>query len=315
MSILFFSYSHRDEQLRDELQTHLAPLQREGLIESWHDRRISAGDELDHAISRNLEDADIILLLVSPYFLASDYCYDMEMARAMERHHAGTARVIPIILQPCDWQSAPFGKLMAVPKDGKPITKFPNLHDGFLEVAQAIRAIVQSSGRASPAAPKIQTNTPNQPGGATTALRSSNLRVKKQFTDHDRDNFREEGFEYIATLFEGSLRELETRNPDISTRFRRIDGNRFTAMIYRGGKCVSQCSVALGDMFGQSITYSSDANATNSMNDGLNIVDDGTTLSFTSFGMSSFGNAQRKQLTLQGAAESFWSHLIRPLQQ
>src|SRR5262249_6285750 len=119
MATLFFSYSHRDEDLRDELETHLAALKRQGVIETWHDRRIGAGQEVDNTISEHLEDADIILLLVSPYFIASDYCYDVEMARAMERHDAKLARVIPVILHPCDWHNLPFGKLLATPKDGK----------------------------------------------------------------------------------------------------------------------------------------------------------------------------------------------------
>ena len=121
MTELFFSYSHNDEALRNELETHLSMLKRQGVIAVWHDRRIGAGQEVHGQISEHLERADIILL-VSPYFLASDYCYETEMTRAMERHHQGTARVIPVILHPCDWQGAPFGKLLAVPTDGKPVS-------------------------------------------------------------------------------------------------------------------------------------------------------------------------------------------------
>src|ERR1044072_2186300 len=100
MAVAFFSYSHRDEALRDELEVHLATLKRQGLIEAWHDRRITAGDDFAGVISEHLERADIILLLVSPYFLNSNYCYDVEMTRALERHREKTARVIPVILQP-----------------------------------------------------------------------------------------------------------------------------------------------------------------------------------------------------------------------
>lgn len=86
MSTLFFSYSHRDETLRDALEVHLSMLKCQGVITTWHDRRIGAGREFDQEISQHLEEADVILLLVSPDFLASDYCYEKEMARAMERH-------------------------------------------------------------------------------------------------------------------------------------------------------------------------------------------------------------------------------------
>ena len=81
MNTIFFSYSHRDEELRNELEIHLQALQRQGLIETWHDRRIPAGDDVHHSISAQLESASIILLLVSPYFIASDYCYDVEMSQ------------------------------------------------------------------------------------------------------------------------------------------------------------------------------------------------------------------------------------------
>ena len=140
---LFFSYSHRDELLRDELEVHLAALKRQGVISTWHDKRLQAGDDIDQHISQQLEEADIILLLVSPYFISSDYCYEVEMQRALERHQNGAARVIPVILHPCDWQKTPFGKLRATPPDGKPISKFPNPHDAFLSVTQDIRAAAQ----------------------------------------------------------------------------------------------------------------------------------------------------------------------------
>src|SRR5690349_10195100 len=93
---LFYSYSHKDEALRKRLETHLSLLQNEGVISGWHDRRIAAGTEWDGAISENLDNAGIILLLVSADFLASRYCRDVEIKRAMERHEAGTARVIPV---------------------------------------------------------------------------------------------------------------------------------------------------------------------------------------------------------------------------
>jgi hypothetical protein len=139
MISLFFSYSHRDENLRNELETHLSVLKRQGVIQTWHDRRITAGSEIDSSISENLENAQIILLLVSSYFLASDYCYDIEMSRAMEKHREGSACVIPVILHPCDWRNAPFGSLRATPTDGKPVSMFANQHEAFAIIAKDIR--------------------------------------------------------------------------------------------------------------------------------------------------------------------------------
>ncbi|WP_437760199.1 TIR domain-containing protein [Sorangium sp. So ce1389] len=140
---LFFSYSHRDEALRDELETHLALLKREGLLQTWHDRRIGAGDEWAGQIDRNLDEADVILLLVSADFLASDYCFDKEMKRALARHDAGQARVIPVILRKTDWHSAPFARLLALPKDERPVTLWQDRDEAWTDVALGIRRAIE----------------------------------------------------------------------------------------------------------------------------------------------------------------------------
>lgn len=116
----FISYSHKDESLRAEFEAHLKLLHRQGLLDLWHDRIIGAGTEWVEQINENIERADVILLLVSADFIASDYCYDKEMKRAMERH-GNMARVIPVIIRDCKWQSAPFGKLQALPTGGKAV--------------------------------------------------------------------------------------------------------------------------------------------------------------------------------------------------
>lgn len=141
---LFYSYSHRDERLRDELDTHLKLLQREGLIEVWHDRQIAPGQAWDEEINANLESADIILLLISANFIASDYCYGVEMQRAIERDASGEARVVPVILRDVDWQGAPFGKLQALPKNGKPIMTWSSRDSAWKDVSLGIRRVVQA---------------------------------------------------------------------------------------------------------------------------------------------------------------------------
>src|SRR5216684_9393103 len=110
---ILFCYAREDELLLNKLKTQLRPLQRQGLIDVWHDRDISAGTEWEREINQRLNEAEIILLLVSPDFMDSDYCYGIEMKRAIERHQRGEALVIPVILRPVYWQGAPFGKLQA----------------------------------------------------------------------------------------------------------------------------------------------------------------------------------------------------------
>jgi hypothetical protein len=140
---LFLSYSHKDERLRDELAKHLKLLERQQVISAWHDRDISAGTEWASQISEHLETAKVILPLISADFLASDYCYDIELARAMERHELGEARIIPVILRPVDWTNAPFGKLQALPNNAKPITTWENQDLAFENVVKGIRLVCE----------------------------------------------------------------------------------------------------------------------------------------------------------------------------
>ncbi len=94
---LFYSYSHRDEAFRQELEAHLSFLRRGNLIAEWHDRKIDAGDEWKAQIDHHIGTADIVLLLVSADFIASDYCWGEETTKALARHERGEARVIPVI--------------------------------------------------------------------------------------------------------------------------------------------------------------------------------------------------------------------------
>lgn len=317
MSKLFFSYSHKDEALRNDLEIHLAPLKREGLISAWHDRRITAGSDLGHAISAEIEEARIIVLLVSPYFLASDYCMDREMARALERHAEGTAAVIPVILHPCDWQSSRFGHLLATPTDGKPVSMFANPHEAFAIVARDIR---QVATKMAVAAGIVEKPVTAPESGAVvadvSAPRSSNLRIRRRFDDHEKDGFLEDGYEYIARFFEGSLQELERRNPQIKTRFKRLTATSFSASIYESGRRVAQCSVWYGAPLGSpGIAYShSDEGQRNSFNELLGVTDDGFTLQFKPAGMHWRGDRREATLSAQGAAELYWSLFIAPLQ-
>jgi len=135
---LFFSYSHKDEGLRNELETHLKLLQRQGMIDTWYDNKIEAGEEWKQKIDENLERADIILLLVSADFIASDYCYEKEMTRALERHENREAHVIPVIIRDVNWSRAPFAKLQALPKGGKAVELWEHKDSAWRNVSEGI---------------------------------------------------------------------------------------------------------------------------------------------------------------------------------
>ncbi|MDZ8105361.1 MAG: toll/interleukin-1 receptor domain-containing protein [Nostoc sp. DedQUE12a] len=137
---VFFSYSHADELLKNELVKNLSILKRQGVISTWDDRQIPPGGEWNQLINENLNAADIILLLVSSDFIHSDYCYDVEVTTAIQRHEAGEACVIPILLRSVDWDNAPFGKLQALPKNALPVRSWNNQDDAFTNVAQGIKS-------------------------------------------------------------------------------------------------------------------------------------------------------------------------------
>ena len=140
---LFYSYSHKDEEYRGELETHLKLMQRQSLIDTWHDRKIMPGENWKGKIDDNLERADIILLLVSADFIASDYCYDLEMGRALERENNGEAKVIPVIVRDVNWDNAPFARLQALPKDGKAVKLWKDKDTAWRNVSEGIEELVE----------------------------------------------------------------------------------------------------------------------------------------------------------------------------
>ena len=138
---VFFAYSREDEELLNELVKHLRPLQRDGVISTWYDRDINAGSEWEGEIDSHLHSAKIILLLISADFMDSDYCYGVEMDKAMKRHEAEEVVVIPVILRPVYWQILQFSKLQALPKNAQAVTSWGNQDEAFLDIAQNIKKI------------------------------------------------------------------------------------------------------------------------------------------------------------------------------
>jgi tetratricopeptide (TPR) repeat protein len=139
---IFISYSHEDEIYKDKLEKHLSILKRNNIIETWHDRKIIPGEEWDKKIKEELESAQIILLLVSVDFLSSNYCYDIEIKRAVERHEKGQAVLIPIMLRKCDWGETSFNKIQALPKNAKPVKNFEDEDEAFYSIVEGIKSSI-----------------------------------------------------------------------------------------------------------------------------------------------------------------------------
>lgn len=140
----FISYSHRDERHRQALESHLKVLRSAGLLELWHDRRIEPGEEWQGEIDAAMEEADIVIFLVSADFLASDYCGDVEMARAIRRHEDGSCTIVPVIVRDSNWRSSRLSSYQALPADGKPITRWSNRDTAWRAVADGIEQIINS---------------------------------------------------------------------------------------------------------------------------------------------------------------------------
>lgn len=324
MASLVFSYSHADEALRNELEKHLSPLKRMGKISTWHDRRIIPGQVFEHQIDQYFSEADIVLLLISSDFIASDYCYQVEMVNAMERHRRGDAVVIPVILRECAWHQLPFGNILAATVDGKPITKFASHDEGYVQVVDAVaRAIdnmeVKKTRQSVDFRSPLSTPSLTQEIGSIFTPRSSNLSLPKKFTDLDKDRACREGFEYLTRYFENSLSELKKRNPGVDYEFHQLDSNAFSCAIYINGSRVGQCgiwrnnsrSLGVGD-----ICYGQDGITRNSYNECLTINDNGQTLGFRPLmGVYTMSSSREILLTNEGMAEHLWDMFFNQIKQ
>jgi hypothetical protein len=202
---LFYSYAQADETLRDELEKQLSLLKRQGYIATWYDRDINAGVERQQAVDTHLTTAHIILLLVSPDFMASDYCYDVEVKRALERHTTGEARVIPVLLRPVDWQEALFARLSPLPRNGQPVTQWLDRDAAFYDVVQGIRQIIEQLALSSPSSVstgqlryQAQEQFQNSPENQQSMLDSRTLleleRPATTFLSYAHENAEEVGY-------------------------------------------------------------------------------------------------------------------------
>ena len=139
---IFFSYAHADESLMNDVRRQLIVYERNGRILKWHDRMIPPGTEWREEIDGRLEVAQMILLFMSPHFIESRYCYEVEGQVALRRHNAGEAKVIPIVLRPCAWEETPFGRFQALPRDAQPISRWPDRDEACLDAARGVMRTV-----------------------------------------------------------------------------------------------------------------------------------------------------------------------------
>jgi tetratricopeptide (TPR) repeat protein len=200
---VFYCYAREDQSLSQKLEQHLSNLKRLYHLNTWFDRQILPGDNWAEVIEKNLNSADLILLLISPDFMASDYCYSQEMKRALTRHAQGEVRVIPILLRPVHWKNAPFSFIQMLPKDALPVTLWLNLDEAFYDIVLGIEKVIKNLLSAH--------ETKEVPGEKASEKPSFAYQAEEAIKT--RDEWIDEGDAfYIAGQYEQALSSYEQAN-------------------------------------------------------------------------------------------------------
>lgn len=225
---IFISYSHADDRVLERLHKHLAMMQRDALISAWSDHQILPGANLNAAISSELEKADIFLALLSPDYLASNYCYEKEFEFALERSREGALRVVPVIAEPCDWLSSPFQEFLALPKEGKAISEWTNANNAYLDIVTGLRRLV---GEASVPLERLE-----GPGRGEVVSLARKVRVKRDFDVIEKVEFADKTFSSMRDYFRDAASELEGASEDLRSRMEDMSPTAFTCTIVNRAK-------------------------------------------------------------------------------
>ncbi|EJC85307.1 TIR domain-containing protein [Rhizobium leguminosarum bv. trifolii WSM2297] len=226
----FISYSHADTKHLERLHKHMAQLLRDGVFETWTDHAIVPGSNLDNEVFTALRASRVFIALVSPDYLASNYCYEKEFEAAQKLEAEGLLHIVPVIVEACDWLSSPLKSRMALPKDGKPIPEWTNENVAYLNVIQGLRAVATSMHK--------KTSGPTGERDAQE-VGGRRLKVKQEFDTIQRRDFADEAFRVIQDYFKTSCEELNQAE-DLRARFEKMSDNSFTCTVvnrgYKGGR-------------------------------------------------------------------------------
>ena len=234
----FISYSHQDKTYLDLLHKHLAQLERSGIIKTWTDNDILAGDKLNTAISDSLQESQLFLALLSPDYISSNYCYEKEFAKAEQMQNENQIIILPIILEPCDWKSTPFAEYKGLPKDAKPVSDWSNKNTAMLDVIQNIRNLILKSPIDNSKGAKSPSNIPLP----------TNYKVKKDFDSLQKIDFQKEGFKDLKKRLAENLNEIEVIE-NIKTGILSDTDEQFIATIVNRNmiKSESKITISKGD--------------------------------------------------------------------
>lgn len=302
----FISYSHRDTAALERLHTHLAMLKREQLITAWYDRDILAGGTVDKEINAELASCELFLALASPDFLNSKYCYEREMRMAIDRHAEGNLRIVPIILEPCEWNQSPLGQFKALPKDGRPVSEWTNQNAAFLDVVTELRRVISK-----PTQPEMREH--NSPVQQLASVAKPRYRIKKTFDEIDRSDFARESFEKIRDYFRRSISEID-QIEGLRARYVDLGPLSFTCTVLNQMKKHGSAHITFHLLAGTrmgfgEISYSFAENApANTSNGWINIGADDFDqyLILNSFG----SHGKEDRISVQQAALHLWEEFV-----
>lgn len=221
----FISYCHADAGMLERLHVHLANLKREGLISDWTDEKILAGGNLDDNISESLSSSQLFISLVSPDYIASQYCYEKEFKTAQKMQEEGKIIIVPIIVEPSDWKSTPFSNLKALPKDGKPVAEWTSPNSAFTDVAQELRKLLINK--------PIHKNLVSE-DVLEEVVSFRSYKAEKIFTEVDKLDFKETSFKTIKTYFKSAIVEFNGLE-NLQGRFIGEKVNLFSCLISNKG--------------------------------------------------------------------------------
>lgn len=300
----FISYSHVDEKHLDRLHKHMAMLKRDGLIETWSDHQILAGSRLGQQIDGSLERSQLFIALVSPDYLGSNYCYEKEFKRAQELAAAERLRIVPVILEPCDWLSSPFSELLALPKDGTAISEWTNQNVAYLDVVKGIRRIIEADNTVS----KGKASVPGVHGGM-----SRRVKIRQEFDAIQRGDFAREAFNVIRAYFQGSCDELN-RIEDLRARYEVMSDRAFTCTVVNRGLLRGRdAHITVRNEKGQrhfgDISYVYQPHADSGTSNGsIRVEADDYNLFLT---MDAYYGGEERKLDAQQVAEKLWLSFVQ----
>ncbi|AZI22721.1 toll/interleukin-1 receptor domain-containing protein [Chryseobacterium taklimakanense] len=304
----FISYSHKDDHYLERLKVHLAPMRRDGIISEWTDHDILAGGDLDKTISEELYKSQIFIALVSPDYINSGYCYEIEFNTATQLKDAGKITIVPIIVEDCEWQKTPFGKLKALPKDGKAISTWPNENTAFLNVISEIRKLISAPVKVQAIQEIYQ--RPNQESTKRDYI------VKKYFSEVDKHDFKVKSYDEILKFFKNSIADINSVDYVQAKLIKEGDGIFTTLLSNRANGQNQYLTIStngLQNMISDDLIYQFGAEINPSiiqMDQSFRILDDEFNMYWSKSRNYMFGRVEDKMYSAIDVANEIWDNFI-----